>query len=186
MKQHQRGITIIEVMVTIAITTIGLLGLSTMQMQSVRSTQDSGNRAQAIWVVNDLINRIHANETATYDFNGEVTCDDMPANVKACSAYFDGESRVAADADCSIDDMATFDTWEALCGMPSSITAAVGSSNFIASPGLSITSATNGDVTITLTWDSRTSGTDANGNVTYTVNDNTTSQRSSYSAVFRP
>jgi type IV pilus assembly protein PilV len=182
----QQGITIIEVMVTIAITTVGLLGLSTMQMQSIRSTQDSGNRAQAIWVVNDLINRIHANETASYEFNGEITCDAFPANLKVCSAYNDGGNRVAADGDCTVNDMATFDTWEALCGMPSSIDAAVGSSNFIANPGLSITQSSLGDYTITITWDSRTSGVDTDGNVTYTVNDNTTSQRSNYSVVFHP
>ena len=182
----QQGITIIEVMVTIAITTVGLLGLSTMQMQSIRSTQDSGNRSQAIWVVNDLINRIHANETASYEFNGEITCDAFPANLKVCGAYNSGESRIVADGDCTIDDMATFDTWEALCGMPSVINAAVGSSNFIANPGLSITKSLIGDYTITITWDSRTSGVDKNGNVTYTVNDNTTSQRSNYSVVFHP
>ena len=45
---RQYGIGLIEVLVTVVITTIGLLGLSAMQMQSIRSVSDTGNRTHAI------------------------------------------------------------------------------------------------------------------------------------------
>ncbi|MDF1762270.1 MAG: type IV pilus modification protein PilV [Oleibacter sp.] len=183
----QQGITIIEVMVTIAITTIGLLGLSAMQMQAVRSTQDSGQRSQAIWVANDLINRIRANSTGNYDVAGAPDCEVQPA--KFCSAYNNGAESQPAAADCTVDEMATYDLWETMCGIPvgNNINAITTSSSLLTAPDLVVATQANGDVSLTVSWDSRTTS-----DTQFSINENSqgganaADYRSSYTVVFRP
>lgn len=201
MRKRQSGVTLIEVGITLAVTTIGLLGLTAMQMQALRSTKDSVNRAQAIWVANDLINRIRANEVTDYTTEAEIFCTDQPANLKACSAYYSDSARVAAAADCTGEEMALFDTWEALCGMPSGDNT-VGSAGYLIDPSLTITAAggTESEHTITISWVSRTTSDDAyvtSSNVTGRNDDGSqrflvdqdnisADQRSSYSMTFWP
>src|SRR5690554_8157625 len=57
----QRGINMVEVLVTIVIISVGFLGLNSLQLQASRSTLDSGNRSQAVWVLEDLTNGMRAN-----------------------------------------------------------------------------------------------------------------------------
>lgn len=191
MLQLQKGIGLIEVLVTIVITAVGLLGLSAMQMQSVRSAEDSGNRSHAIWMANDLINRMRANEVQNYDTNGVVlSCNAIPDNLTICGEYHDGSNAIAP-ANCSNAEQAVFDRWEVLCGMAAAVdgTAAVTSSaSFINNPGLQITTLANQDVQMTISWDSRTSGTDAEGVQRFMIDENNASavQRESYVTVFRP
>jgi type IV pilus assembly protein PilV len=123
MKKH-KGLTLIEVLVTIIITSIGLMGLVSLQMQSVRATTDSGNRSQAIWLFNDIVNRIHANEVSSdlYISAGPVGCD-IPAAI--CSAYHTGTTLVAAAAECSGLQQAGWDLFEVACGTPKNDSASI-------------------------------------------------------------
>lgn len=121
--KKNKGLTLIEVLVTVTITSIGLMGLVSLQMQSVRSTADSGNRSQAIWIFNDIINRIHANEVASDDYisNGPVDCNAIPA--VTCSAYHTGTILVPAAAECTGFQQAKWDLFEVACGTPKNNTA---------------------------------------------------------------
>ena len=190
--RNQSGIGLIEVLVTIVITTIGLLGLSAMQMQSIRTVSDTGNRTHAIWVANDLINRARANAVAvdSYITNDELRCDALPGNLKMCAAYSINGAQQAPAADCSNQDLALFDQYEALCGI-NTLTGEDGfssSASFINTPGLSISDEGNGDYRITVSWNSRTAGKDAQGNQVYRLEQGTLAedQREDYSVVFRP
>ena len=191
MKISQQGFSMLEVLVTIAITIIGLAGLTAMQMQSIRTVEDSGNRTHAIWIANDLINRIGANKTAaaSYVQANEIRCNNIPV-VRMCSSYFDGSAQVAA-ADCSNEESAAFDVWESLCGtsaLVAGLNAETGSASFINEPGLTLADNGDGTMQITISWNSRTSGTDADGNTVYFLNDGeiATNPRESYSQVFMP
>jgi type IV pilus assembly protein PilV len=117
MRKH-KGLTLIEVLVTITITSIGLMGLVSLQMQSVRATTDSGNRSQAIWLFNDIVNRIHANEVSSDDYISipPVNCNDDPP--ATCSAYHTGTILVAAAAACTGLQQAQWDLFEVACGAP--------------------------------------------------------------------
>lgn len=195
MKQKQLGIGLIEVLVTITITTIGLLGLSAMQMQSIRSVSDSGNRTHAIWIANDLLNRIRANEAAVGTYvTDEIECSDGIPDTPICASHFDGTNQVTADF-CTNDQLAVFDQWDSICG----ISAIVGGDNlmnssasFINSPGLTITDLGNGDLQITISWNSRTGGSSENDDgdeeVVYFLEEGAVAdnQRETYSVVFRP
>ena len=71
LKDHQ-GFSMVEVLVTLAITIIGLVGLASLQLQASRSASDTGNRSQAVWIIEDLTNRIRANTGGleNYDTGG--------------------------------------------------------------------------------------------------------------------
>lgn len=59
--QTQTGFTLIEVLVSIVILAIGLLGLAAMQLQSLKFTQGSQWRSQANFLAYDIVERIRAN-----------------------------------------------------------------------------------------------------------------------------
>ena len=128
MKRYQ-GLSLIEVLVTITITSIGLMGLISLQMQAVKATTDSGNRSQAVWIFNDIINRIHANEVASADYitDGFYACGAAPT---VCSSYNTGAANVLAAAECSGAQMAAWDLFEVACGAPKN-NAANGSVRYI-------------------------------------------------------
>lgn len=190
--KNSKGIGLIEVLVTIVITTIGLLGLSAMQMQSIRSVSDSGNRTHAVWVANDMINRVRANEIAvnSYITDGELRCTAMPNDIKICSSHSINGVQIAAAGDCTNEELALFDQFEVLCG----ITAITGedafssSASFINTPGLQISDEGDGDYQIIISWNSRTAGKDADGNNVYLLDEGTlaANPREDYSVVFRP
>lgn len=160
-KKRQSGLSLIEVLVTIIITSIGLMGLVSLQMQAVRATTDSGNRSQAVWVFNDIINRIHANEASSLSYTTPVNC---AANVVACSAYHTGTAQVQAVATCTGPQMAAWDLFEVACGAPKNNNEDSGrlfignSIDYLPQAQLTIVCAnggvcTDGDpLTITLTW----------------------------------
>jgi len=64
----QRGTSLIEVLVTIIILTIGLLGLAGLQMRLQSSEMEAYQRSQAIMLVNDMAGRIASNraDAASY------------------------------------------------------------------------------------------------------------------------
>ena len=166
-----RALTLIEVLVTLVITSIGLMGLVSLQMQAFKATQDSGNRSQAIWVFNDIVNRIRANEGASLAYTAPINCN-VPATV--CSAYNPGNAAGIPSADCTANQMATWDLFEVACGAPRLIdgngTQVKGNPiDYLIGAQLAIACANggacnNGDpLTITLTWRARIDGTEIGG-----------------------
>lgn len=59
-----RGFTLIEVLITVLILAIGLLGLASLQMTSLNSQVEAYQRAQAVLLLEDMANRIRANAVA--------------------------------------------------------------------------------------------------------------------------
>ena len=62
MRKEQSGFTMIEVLVTIAILVVGLLGLAAMQTLSTLAELESYQRAQALVLVRDMADRMSANK----------------------------------------------------------------------------------------------------------------------------
>lgn len=176
-----RGISMIEVLVTIVITSVGLLGLNALQLKASRSTLDSGNKSQAVWILEDLTNRMRANVVGLdgYQTAGEVSCDSLAAPA-VCSSYHTGSNKVLAAANCSAEQQAKSDIYEVLCGLGASVSnseVVFGSpADFIVNPSLSIDIKPDKTAEITLSWDTRTSGQDASGNAVYALEDNGSSE----------
>lgn len=95
--RQQRGSSLIEVLVTVIVLAIGMLGLATMQNTSLKLSYDSYLRSQANFLAYDLIDRIRANPDAE---RYEIT-DDATITKKDC---FNGNS-------CTVSDLRQFDLY---------------------------------------------------------------------------
>lgn len=161
----QSGVGLLEVLVTILITVVGLVGLASMQLRSLRANQSANQQAQAIWMVSDMANRIRANSEGNYA-TPEFSCGTSrtpPSTLVACSPYYQfnrgSGSQVAALSSCTDDQLAEFDRWEVLCGFsqnePAGELIYEGAGAFLANPNMTIDDLTGGNFRITLTWSIR-------------------------------
>jgi len=75
---RQRGVTLIEVMVTLLILSIGLLGMAALQVRLQQSEMEAYQRSQALLLLNDMANRISSNRNAAASY---VTGSDAPVGV---------------------------------------------------------------------------------------------------------
>lgn len=93
-RASQRGTSMIEVLVTMIILVIGLLGLAGLQARLQSSEMEAYQRAQALVLLNDMASRIATNRSKADDY---VTGTDAPLGVDAaCSTST--ASRQESDA----------------------------------------------------------------------------------------
>jgi type IV pilus assembly protein PilV len=59
--RRQAGFNLLEVLVSVLIVTVGLLGLAGVQVVAQRAEQESYQRAQAMILMSDILDRINAN-----------------------------------------------------------------------------------------------------------------------------
>ncbi|MBL4826884.1 MAG: type IV pilus modification protein PilV [Spongiibacteraceae bacterium] len=114
-KDKQSGMTLIEVLITLFIMAIGLLGLAGLQSASIKDGLDTAKRSQVTWLVSELVERMRANpggQATGYTSASGTTCAAIPE--KRCSH----NSAGTAATDCTPNEMATYDVWEVFCGMP--------------------------------------------------------------------
>lgn len=82
----QRGATMLEVLITIVILTIGLLGLAGLQAKLQSSEMESYQRAQALLLLKDMAGRIAANRNNAANYVSELgagmTCSTSIATQK--------------------------------------------------------------------------------------------------------
>lgn len=64
MYKNQTGATLIEVLISVIILSIGLLGLAGLQATSIKSNQSSFYRSQATVLANDIADRMRSNRDA--------------------------------------------------------------------------------------------------------------------------
>lgn len=67
LKRHSEGFTLIEVMVALVVLAIGLLGMATLMMQSLQSSESAYSRGQATILAYDILERMRANKVASVD-----------------------------------------------------------------------------------------------------------------------
>ncbi|WP_159931198.1 type IV pilus modification protein PilV [Oceanicoccus sp. KOV_DT_Chl] len=113
-KTQSNGFALIEVVVTMFVMAVGLLGLSALQSVSVKNGLDTGTRSQVIWVVTELTERIRANPDA--DGNSYVKAAFTPADCAAPTKRCADNSAGAAATNCTANEMAAYDVWDSFCG----------------------------------------------------------------------
>ena len=64
----QRGVTMIEVLVTLVIIAFGLLGMAGLQVRLQMSEMESYQRSQALMLLNDMANRITTNRNSAASY----------------------------------------------------------------------------------------------------------------------
>ena len=84
--EKQSGVTLIEILVTVLILSIGLLGLAALQSTSIKLSYDSYLRSQAEFLAYDLIDRARANPTAApYTVSGPLSLPGGDCYTDECS-----------------------------------------------------------------------------------------------------
>ncbi|WP_324731792.1 type IV pilus modification protein PilV [Pseudomonas paeninsulae] len=63
----QAGFTLIEVLITLLVLAVGLMGLAGMQARMLNSQFEAYQRAQAVMLVGDMANRLRSNVSAARD-----------------------------------------------------------------------------------------------------------------------
>ncbi len=101
-KANSKGFTLIEVLIALIVLAIGLLGMATLMMASLQSSQGAAQRSAATVVAYDLIERMRVNRNEA---------------IKASSDYVSDPSTADSDCDpeagCSAEEMVVYDleTW---------------------------------------------------------------------------
>lgn len=86
----QKGMTLIEVLVTVVLISVGLLGVAALQITTLKGNQEAYVRSQASELANNILDRLRANQAGflaneyEVDFNGTcaaatIACADLIA-----------------------------------------------------------------------------------------------------------
>ncbi len=100
-KPRQRGFTLLEILVTLVITALALLGIAGMQTFSLKMNKSGESRTYALMLANEIAERIEANNIAATE----------PASVGG-SAYESAASNTApacTTVPCDPSDLAAYD-----------------------------------------------------------------------------
>lgn len=73
--RHVRGLGLIEVMVSVLILAVALLGIAAMQALALRSGQGSLESTQAVMATSSMLEAIRANRGQADNYNMAKTCD---------------------------------------------------------------------------------------------------------------
>ena len=158
-KSRQLGFNLIEVMIAALIVSIGILGIAGLQITSLKGTHQSFMKQQAMGVMQNLIERMRANQAGVVA--GNYVFDSATVNcatpVPNCST-----------ADCSADKISLRDTLNVVCGYKTGVGNRTGgvkmtsaTDNLILSNGtLSVAcrDCSVGDITISIGWKERAIG----------------------------
>lgn len=144
--KKQQGFSLIEVMVTTFIVVVGVLGITSVQVASLKNNQSAYFRSQANFLVAGMLDRMRANTTA-YDnglYNNVDTSGTLVAD-PACST---------APSGCGLAPMAAHDIrqWMLNFSPHTDNPLIPGAKGVITTDTASGVGGT-GDVTITITWD---------------------------------
>lgn len=87
--RHGHGMTLIEVLVTLVIISVGLLGVAALQLTTVRNNLDAFVRSQAAVLASDMLDRVRANRSAAIANPGAYNIDFGPAPAATTAAQQD-------------------------------------------------------------------------------------------------
>ena len=95
--RDQRGVTLIEILVTLLVTAIGLLGLASMQLVNLKNINNSQYRTQATILAYSMAEKMRSNQAGVS--NGSY--DDI-----------DGDESDPACSPCTVDQIARLDAYK--------------------------------------------------------------------------
>lgn len=146
MERHvkQKGLTLIEILITILIMGFGLLGVAQMQIVSMKSNYESIQRSEAGFLIEELISRVRTAPSDTdpdiYD-SYALTADSS----QSLAAKTSGDiTSCLAPNNCTVANKVIFDMWEWTQNV------LVDSSLFNADSCVTVV---NNQLTITIAWD---------------------------------
>ena len=114
----QKGMTLIEVLVTLILVSVGLLGVAALQLASLRNNEESYMRSQASVLAADILDRMRANSIAfragDYDVSfstpEEETAEEAPAEETPAEETEESEGEEEATDSAASRDIAAWQT----------------------------------------------------------------------------
>ena len=105
-RTHNKGFTLIEVLIALVILSFGLLALATMQLTSIQYSNSAKQRAQATFFAYDILDRMRANIEEAEDGNYDVLLGSAVAQPT-------GSAVCVSDVNsCTPAELADYDLWE--------------------------------------------------------------------------
>ncbi|GLS82558.1 type IV pilus modification protein PilV [Paraferrimonas haliotis] len=144
----------VEVLVTLIILVVGLIGVFTLHSVAKRSNFEAYQYTQATYVANDLINRIRLNPIQAENYSGTYTGALTQPNV-VCES-------TSAMVNCSRPQMRRWDlyTWERQM-LGAGVTKGKTDVGGLTSPTVCVRALATGDVTVVVTWQGMSESNDA-------------------------
>jgi type IV pilus modification protein PilV len=115
LQQQQLGTSLLEVLASILIFSIGMLGYAAVQTRSLKESYDLQQRTIVLWQSQALIDRVRANKSAIDTYIGKVgyfNCDDQNSRPAKLCSDTRGEGEVSS---CSSREIAEYDSWDVVC-----------------------------------------------------------------------
>ena len=115
---RQSGMSLIEILVTVVVLGVGLLGAAALQMTSINSNQSGHIRSQASAIAEDLQSRIKAAKFTTYSISTPTTLDVVLESYRGspytCNAGVTmcRNSSTGSASECTVADLTVYDRWE--------------------------------------------------------------------------
>ncbi|MEM9601938.1 MAG: type IV pilus modification protein PilV [Pseudomonadota bacterium] len=94
-RKDQRGVTMLEVLVTVAILAIGLLGVAGLQVQALRSTKVSFERSVILEHSSRIMEAIRANPDIAESF--DINSNALPGTAPGCTTTCTDVQRAQID-----------------------------------------------------------------------------------------
>jgi type IV pilus assembly protein PilV len=110
----QTGFSLIEILISLLILSIGLLGLGGLQLSSLKNTNNAHFRTVASLAATDLIDRMRANPLGVESnlYTANLGIEDCDVNLsKVCEA----------GVECAADELATYDLFRVNCGVSAGV-----------------------------------------------------------------
>lgn len=76
---HQSGTSLLEVLITVVLVSLGLLGLAGLQLATVQNSNSSGERFEATTLARDILERMRANRQQALNGLYNLAMADAPA-----------------------------------------------------------------------------------------------------------
>lgn len=107
-RRGQSGTTLLEVLITVVLVSVGLLGLAGLQLATVQNTNSAGQRFEATTLAEDILERMRANRQQALNgqYNlllgndpagGNLAGTDLTAWIDALAALPQGDGSVNVD-----------------------------------------------------------------------------------------
>lgn len=148
LRNTQRGVTLIEVLITAFVMAIGLLGMAALQLNGLNTNHDAYYRSQATLFATDLADRMRANLDAAR--NG-----DYEASAKPDDPGYDCQTSFPTATSCTGAELATADLYSWYDRLTTTATGLPLAQATVACPA---PCGTGTPYTITLSWDEDRSG----------------------------
>lgn len=116
--RYEKGVSLVEVLVSMIIFAVGILGMAALQTRVLQENVDQHQRQVAISSAQAIIDRITMNRSPAAlvqyvtSISSNNICNAAPAQI--CAESYSGGAEVDA-ATCSETQMATYDAWDIFC-----------------------------------------------------------------------